>query len=174
MIGRAGLLAVDPVTWQGGSRFEIGERAKIEIGWTFERQAWGQGYAFEAADGIRDWAATTLDLRELVSIIQLGNTRSLRLAARLGERRERRIITSFGKPAWLYTLVLASDEPKPGSPALRPVRDPGLRRPRSLNLSTRIAHVRGLQAKWQPERAADLQPGVSTAPTGPDGMARAT
>jgi RimJ/RimL family protein N-acetyltransferase len=117
LIGRAGLLAVDPVTWQGGSRSEIGERAKIEIGWTFERQAWGQGYAFEAARAIRDWAGTTLGLSQLVSIIQLGNTRSIRLAERLGERRDRRITTSFGKPAWLYALALASDEPEPGAPA---------------------------------------------------------
>lgn len=106
LIGRAGLLAVDPLDWRGGSRLEIGARAEIEIGWTLERSAWGQGYAFEAADAIREWARDALGLRRLVSIIQLGNDRSIHLAQKLGERPERRIVTSFGKHAWLYAMTL--------------------------------------------------------------------
>jgi RimJ/RimL family protein N-acetyltransferase len=50
VIGRVGLLPLDPHTWRFGSRKEIGPRA--EIGWTLARGAWGRGYAFEAAAAV--------------------------------------------------------------------------------------------------------------------------
>jgi RimJ/RimL family protein N-acetyltransferase len=43
-----------------------------------------------------------LRLSRLVSIIQHGNDRSVRLAERLGGRREQEITTSFGKHASLF------------------------------------------------------------------------
>jgi RimJ/RimL family protein N-acetyltransferase len=104
VIGRAGLLPLDPATWQSGSRTEIGETAEIELGWTLAREAWGRGYATEAAAAARDWAFGELAMTRLVSIIQHGNDRSVRVAEKLGARRERKIVTSFGKAAWLYAL----------------------------------------------------------------------
>lgn len=106
LIGRAGLLPLDPETWQAGSRAELGPGCEIEIGWTLDREAWGQGYATEAARAIRDVARDALGLTRLVAIIQLGNTRSVRVAEKLGAVPERQITTAFGKPAWLYALAL--------------------------------------------------------------------
>jgi RimJ/RimL family protein N-acetyltransferase len=106
LLGRAGFLPLDPVTWRSGSRREVGRRAEIEIGWTLEREAWGHGYAFEAATALVEHARDVLRLRRLVSLIQHGNERSVRLAERLGECYERDVVTSFGKPAGLYALEL--------------------------------------------------------------------
>ena len=55
------------------------------------------GVAREAALLVRDWAWNQLGLPRLVSIIQLGNDRSVRLAERLSGQIEREITTSFGK-----------------------------------------------------------------------------
>jgi RimJ/RimL family protein N-acetyltransferase len=107
VIGRAGLLPLEPETWRSDSRAALGQDAEIEIGWTLARAAWGHGYAFEAASAVVEWARTGLALERLVSIIQLGNERSIRLAQRLGARHERDIVTSFGKPAHLYATDLA-------------------------------------------------------------------
>lgn len=106
VIGRVGLFPLDPETWRFGSRKQIGARAEIEVGWTLEREAWGRGYAFEAAAAVVEWSRRELGLPRLVSIIQLGNETSIRVAEKLGARRERDIVTSFGKPAHLYGLDL--------------------------------------------------------------------
>jgi len=102
LIGRAGLLPHDPATWRGGSLSELGPQAEIELGWMLAREFWGHGYAAEAARVARDWAWNELGLSRLVSIIQVGNERSVRLAVRLGGRLERDLTTSFGKRAQLY------------------------------------------------------------------------
>jgi len=102
VIGRAGLLPLDPETWQSGFVRDLGPRAEIELGWTLARDYWGHGYATEAAHLARDWAWNELRLPRLVSVIQHGNDRSVRLAEKLGGRREREIRTSFGKDASLF------------------------------------------------------------------------
>lgn len=57
-----------------------------EIGWILVAEAEGRGIAFEAAQMVRDWAYRTFGLRTLVSYIDRGNVRSIRLAERLGAR----------------------------------------------------------------------------------------
>ncbi len=104
VLGRVGLLAWDPETWSSGIRTEIGDRAEVELGWTLVRQAWGQGYATEAAEAARDWALANVQPRRLISLIHPENTRSKRVAAKLGERLEREITTKRGVPAELWAL----------------------------------------------------------------------
>lgn len=55
-----------------------------ELGWRLGRDAWGQGYATEAAAVVRDHAYVDLGVRDLVSIIHPENERSRRVAAKLG------------------------------------------------------------------------------------------
>ncbi|MFT8655583.1 MAG: GNAT family N-acetyltransferase [Acetobacter papayae] len=55
-----------------------------EIGWLVFLQAEGLGYAFEAASALRDWARDVRHLPSLVSYVHKDNTRSCRLAERLG------------------------------------------------------------------------------------------
>ncbi len=61
---------------------------EIEIGWTLMAEAEGRGFAFEGARAARDWAYGVLGLTTLVSYIDPRNNRSIRLAERLGARRD--------------------------------------------------------------------------------------
>ena len=55
-----------------------------ELGWLVYPEAEGQGYAYEAAARLRDWAIQEKRLSTLVSYIDPENQRSRRLAERLG------------------------------------------------------------------------------------------
>ncbi len=56
----------------------------IEIGWRFRRDAWGAGFATEAARAVLDHAFTTLALAEVVADIHPANARSIRVAEKIG------------------------------------------------------------------------------------------
>jgi len=72
LIGRAGFL--DPPGWPG-----------CELGWLLARDAWGQGYAFEASRAALDFGRREQGLAgELISLIRPANARSIALAERLG------------------------------------------------------------------------------------------
>jgi RimJ/RimL family protein N-acetyltransferase len=75
MIGRIGFL--NPEGWPG-----------FEIGWTLARHAWGKGYATEGARRALAYAFTELDQRHVISLIHPENTPSMKVAERLGEKRE--------------------------------------------------------------------------------------
>jgi RimJ/RimL family protein N-acetyltransferase len=55
-----------------------------EVGWTLHRDAWGRGFAFEAARAAMDYAFDTLGWIDIIHCINPENTRSIRLAERLG------------------------------------------------------------------------------------------
>jgi len=59
-----------------------------ELGYTFDRSSWGQGYASEAARCVYEYARYELKLLRVVSVIHPENARSLRLVERFGLRRE--------------------------------------------------------------------------------------
>jgi RimJ/RimL family protein N-acetyltransferase len=94
LIGRAGFL--DPVGWPG-----------CELGWLLARDAWGQGYAFEAARAAIDHGRAQLGLGELISLIRPDNARSIALAERLGAVRESKI-EFMGGETLLYRHALPS------------------------------------------------------------------
>jgi RimJ/RimL family protein N-acetyltransferase len=96
VLGRAGFLRWDPETWESGG-------SETEIGWLLGQEHWGRGYATEAALALRDWAQRERGLSRLISLIQHGNVRSVRVAEKLGERYERDVEVR-GKPSWLYSL----------------------------------------------------------------------
>ncbi|WHZ19141.1 MAG: Acetyltransferase, GNAT family [Rhodanobacteraceae bacterium] len=70
-IGRVGPLR--PEDWPGD-----------EIGWTLAREAWGNGYATEAATAAADWAFANLGWSEIIHCIAPDNAPSQAVAARLG------------------------------------------------------------------------------------------
>jgi RimJ/RimL family protein N-acetyltransferase len=72
-VGRAGLWSPEASGWPG-----------IEVGWTFARHAWGNGYATEAADAAMRWAWTALAVPRLISVIHPENKASMRVAERSG------------------------------------------------------------------------------------------
>jgi RimJ/RimL family protein N-acetyltransferase len=72
-IGRVGPLM--PEGWPG-----------TEIGWTFARQAWGNGYAVESAIAATEWAFDRLGWKEVIHCIDPDNSASRKVAERLGSR----------------------------------------------------------------------------------------
>jgi RimJ/RimL family protein N-acetyltransferase len=59
-----------------------------ELGWMLYEGFEGHGYAFEAAQALRDWAFETAGLQSLVSYIDADNVASITLAKRLGGVRD--------------------------------------------------------------------------------------
>jgi ribosomal-protein-alanine N-acetyltransferase len=96
VLGRAGFLRWDPATWRVGGD-------ETELGWMLGREHWGHGYATEAALALRDWGIAERGLTRLISLIQHGNERSVRVAEKVGERFERDVVVR-GKPSWLYAV----------------------------------------------------------------------
>jgi RimJ/RimL family protein N-acetyltransferase len=58
----------------------------VEVGWRLVPAWWGRGLATEAARASIDFGFEQLGLRSIVSIIEEGNGRSLRVAEKLGMR----------------------------------------------------------------------------------------
>jgi RimJ/RimL family protein N-acetyltransferase len=57
---------------------------RLELGWRLRRDAWGQGYATEAATAVRDHAVAVLGAHDLLAIIHPENEPSRRVAGKLG------------------------------------------------------------------------------------------
>ena len=57
---------------------------ETEVGWTLRRDAWGHGYATEAARATIDWAFASFELEYVTAMIEPVNGRSLAVAERLG------------------------------------------------------------------------------------------
>lgn len=92
-VGRAGFLVWDPSVW------EPAPTGETEIGWTLARSQWGNGYATEAALALRDWT----DRPRLISLIQHGNERSVRVAEKIGESYENDVVVR-GVRTRLYAI----------------------------------------------------------------------
>jgi RimJ/RimL family protein N-acetyltransferase len=60
-----------------------------EIGWGLSRDAWGQGYALEAATATMDFAVDRLGWTDIIHCIDPENMPSIALARRLGSERLR-------------------------------------------------------------------------------------
>jgi RimJ/RimL family protein N-acetyltransferase len=84
VVGQAGLMIFDTRGWTPSSWAHAGSHAQPELGWALIRRHWGDGYATEAAAAIRDWARESRSIDRLVSLISPENTRSQRVAKRLG------------------------------------------------------------------------------------------
>ena len=69
-------------------RFEAHFTPAVEIGWRLARNAWGHGYATEAARAALAMAFGPLALDEVVSFTTSANARSRAVMVRLGMRRD--------------------------------------------------------------------------------------
>ncbi|MGB2954045.1 MAG: GNAT family N-acetyltransferase [Gaiellaceae bacterium] len=111
-IGRVGILIWDGDSWTHALARAPRGRVEHEIGWTFGRAYWGQGFATEAAVTVRDWALDGLGLPRLISLIQQGNDASVRVALKLGEALERENMPGpFVGATDLYSLAPAGNGP---------------------------------------------------------------
>jgi ribosomal-protein-alanine N-acetyltransferase len=65
-------------------RFDAHFTPAVEIGWRLAGNAWGHGYATEAARAVLEHAFTELELDEVVSFTSTTNLRSQRVMERIG------------------------------------------------------------------------------------------
>jgi RimJ/RimL family protein N-acetyltransferase len=102
VIGRAGLW--NPEGWPG-----------LEVGWKLAREAWGQGYATEAARAAIEWAWTELRVPGLISVIRPENARSIHVAERLGFAPGREE-TVLGVGVVIYEITAPATAGSPAAP----------------------------------------------------------
>ncbi|MFS8044689.1 GNAT family N-acetyltransferase [Rhizobium sp. BR 314] len=81
----------------------------IEIGWRFNRVAWGKGYATEAATPVLAHAFQTLGLDRVIADIAPGNAASIRVAEKLGLSQPRHI-TYHDEAFASYSITRAAFE----------------------------------------------------------------
>jgi RimJ/RimL family protein N-acetyltransferase len=68
------------------------------------KRAWGQGYATEAAIAIKDYATKHLGLSRIVALIHPANTKSERVALKIGLRYEKDTIRPNSVTMSVYAL----------------------------------------------------------------------
>ncbi len=128
LIGRCGLMefVVEAETpehgirrgWFGREEAPAGVALtfECELGYTFDPAVWGQGFAAEAARGVRDYARDVLRLSYVISAILPQNARSRRVAERSGAQPDGQM-DAMGLTFDRYVWPLATS----GEIRLRPV-----------------------------------------------------
>jgi [ribosomal protein S5]-alanine N-acetyltransferase len=91
----------EPIGRCGPMVRQVGGAPEVELGYAFARAYWGRGYATEAAQSVVAYCFDVLDQGRVVAIIDPENTRSVRVAVKIGMTYER-VIEWEGKPATLY------------------------------------------------------------------------
>ena len=95
--------------WCGLSRWNPDHRSAA-LGYCFAEQAWGHGYATEAAGALLQWAFATLDLNRVQAETDTRNLASARVLEKLGFRREGTlredcVVDAEVSDSWVYGLL---------------------------------------------------------------------
>jgi ribosomal-protein-alanine N-acetyltransferase len=91
----------EPIGRCGPMVRQVGGAPEVELGYAFARAYWGHGYATEAAQAVVAHCFDVLDQGRVVAIIDPENSRSVRVAVKIGMTYERAVEWE-GKPAILY------------------------------------------------------------------------
>lgn len=75
-----------------------------EIGYLIHRPFWQQGFAYEAAAGVRDYAFRELQKPRVSSLIRPVNLPSQAVATKLGMQREERIVQHGGGDHYVFSM----------------------------------------------------------------------
>ena len=100
MIGVCGVVHVD------------GTGPDVELVYEFQRSAWGQGYATEAARACLDAALGPLGLRRVIALAYPENAQSIRIMQKLGMR-DQGTIDAYGHQLVCLRAHMAWPEPAP-------------------------------------------------------------
>ena len=85
---------------------DVNGQPEVEIGYRLARSAWGQGYATEAANAVRDFAFTTLGIMRLIAMIDPSNVVSIRVAEKIGMHFERDVMfEGYTHPDHVYVVM---------------------------------------------------------------------
>lgn len=82
---------------------------ELEIGYWVAKEFWGQGYAKEAAEALRDYGLRQLGKKRLISLIQQDNRASQKVAQHIGMAVEKEIVLS-GKKVCVYAIERRNDD----------------------------------------------------------------
>ncbi len=82
----------------------IDGREEIELGYILDINHWGNGYAVECTKAIITYAFHELDINRIVALIDPLNTRSIKVAERIGMIKERYVMKD-GRNCYLYSIV---------------------------------------------------------------------
>jgi RimJ/RimL family protein N-acetyltransferase len=105
-LGHVGLLHWD----------DVHGREDVEVAYMLVPEAWGHGYATEAARACRDWAFENLRTDRAVSFIAIENEPSMRVAERNGMKRVARLDENrLNQAIYVYAIERADWERRPAS-----------------------------------------------------------
>jgi RimJ/RimL family protein N-acetyltransferase len=78
----------------------------VDLGWLIHRSRRGQGFATEAVRAALDWAWRHTQIVRILSLIDPGDLRSIRVATRIGETFERAGVDPVnGEPVHVYAIA---------------------------------------------------------------------
>ena len=100
LVGQCGLL-----------RKTVDGESEIELVYVVAKEAWGQGYATEAAVAICSYALGQLGCARLIALIDPDNTASERVAVKIGLAHEKDTIRPNGRPLRVYVLRKLPSQP---------------------------------------------------------------
>lgn len=103
-------LAIEDETGRlvGFARIGVGSHRSGEVGYALRRDAWGRGYATEAAGLLVDFGFRRLGLHRITACVGPGNTASHAVLRRLGFREEGRMRDHvFTNGAWRDSVLYA-------------------------------------------------------------------
>jgi len=83
---------------------EVDSKKEYEIVYVIAKSAWGKGYATEAANAMKDYAFKQLDLKRIIALIRPANTKSERVALKIGLRYEKDTIRPNAWTMKVYAL----------------------------------------------------------------------
>jgi RimJ/RimL family protein N-acetyltransferase len=85
---------------------DINGRPEVELGYRLARAAWGNGYATEAAQAVRDYAFGTLGMHRLIAMIDPHNRASIRVAEKIGMAYEADVMfEGYTHPDHVYAIT---------------------------------------------------------------------
>jgi RimJ/RimL family protein N-acetyltransferase len=87
-----------------------GGDGELEVGWHFHPDAWGHGYATEAASGAVHWAFTH-GLDEVYAVVRPDNARSIAVCERLGMEALGRTTRYYDSELELFRIRRGPEEP---------------------------------------------------------------
>ena len=105
----------------GNLYFAKGDFETWEVGYVFNKNYWGNGYATESLKALINYAFEELEVRRIIAMCDPKNPNSWHLLERVGMRREGTLLQNVyfftdknGKPIWkdTYEYALLKDEYK--------------------------------------------------------------
>jgi RimJ/RimL family protein N-acetyltransferase len=97
LIGRAGI-----------QNQMIDGKEEVELSYLFDVNHWGYGYAFECITAILSYAVNILEIPRIVAVIDELNTRSIKVAERIGMKCEKEIMHK-DRQCYLYSISLTPE-----------------------------------------------------------------